>query len=47
MTPAELHLARMAMLAYLIAGIALGMILATALKTERVERPAIMVARIV
>lgn len=45
MTPAELHLARMAMLAWLVAGIALGMILAEVTRRP-VERPAVMVARI-
>lgn len=45
MTPAELHLARMAMLGYLIAGIALGMILATVI-TPKVERQPVMIARI-
>jgi hypothetical protein len=46
MTPAELHLARMAMLGYLVAGIAIGMVLATAITPAKAEPKPVMIARI-
>jgi hypothetical protein len=50
MTPAELHLAGLAMLcnllAGLIAGIAIGMVLATAITPAKAEPKPVMIARI-